>query len=252
MKRINRRLWNIVPPTVRGKVGRLWGDKGATEAYLGELYQSTLDSRETIRKAVVATEGSSGWGNPRVEADTDLARVYAFAAWCVSRTHNLSDFEWALSGMTLGQLSEILVAQDGWSEQSMSDAWEELKRTQVVEGNLRLCVSIDISKERQEKTYLSAPGGTDYLALGKILHEIGLTRAYPGDSSFRELPQICVIGVAATKPRSGQVASVRIAESYVMPPAMDLSEFQDVLEEHGFEENYSMISALGELDLRIH
>ena len=62
MKRINRRLWNIVPPTVRGKVGRLWGDKGATEAYLGELYQSTLDSRETIRKAVVATEGSSGWG----------------------------------------------------------------------------------------------------------------------------------------------------------------------------------------------
>ena len=252
MKRRNRRLWKIVPPTVRGKVGRLWDDKVATVAYFRELYQSTLDSREMIRKAVAATEGSSGWGNPRVEADTDLARVYAFAAWCVSRTHNLSGFEWALGGMTLGQLSEFLVAQDGWSEQSLSNAWEELKRTQVVEGNLRLCISIDKNKELQDTMYLSTPGGTDYLALGKILHEIGLTRVYPGDSSFEEFPQICVIGLAVAKPRSGQVASVRISDSYEMPPAMDLSELQDVLEEHGFEENYSMISALGEIDLRIH
>ena len=251
MKRSNRRLWNIVPPTVRGKVGRLWDDKGATEAYLGELYQSTLDSRETIRKAVAATEGTSSGGNPRVEADTDLARVYAFAAWCVSRTHNLGDFEWALGGMTLGQLSEFLVAQDGWSEESLSNAWEELKRTQVVEGNLRLCISIDKSKEGQNRKYLSAPGGTDYFALGKFLQDIGLTKVYPGNSSAEELPRICIIGVAAAKPRSGQVASVRIADSYVMPPTMDLSEIQDVLEEHGFEENYSMISALGELDLFI-
>ena len=101
MKRQNRPLWNIVPKTVRDKVAQLWPDTEATMAYLSTRSQTTLRSRDAIWTAATHVEGNDSWASSRVEADTDLARVYAFAAWYVSQlaTHLQSREDWSAVDM---------------------------------------------------------------------------------------------------------------------------------------------------------
>ncbi len=85
MKRSNRPLWKIVPPKVQDKVARLWSDPQDVSKYLCELVDRTLHSRRELQAAAAQVPGAERWSHPRIEADTDLARVYAVAAWVCYR-----------------------------------------------------------------------------------------------------------------------------------------------------------------------
>ena len=126
MKRESRKLWQIVPPTVRHKVARVWPDKDTTAAYLRELSERTLHSRQDLMAAAAQVEGISTWAVPRLEADIDLARVYAVAAWCVSHTDTYTAFEDVLNRVSVRQLSETLTAPVPWTEADLRQAGHQI------------------------------------------------------------------------------------------------------------------------------
>ncbi len=123
MKRWSKPLWDIVPQTVRAKVARDWEDRAATAAYLRTRVQTTLRSRDAIRTAAVPAEHAL-WAAPRAAADTDLARVYAFAAWTVQHydCDTYADFRTALNRIRVGQLAAHLDASDAWSAATLRRA----------------------------------------------------------------------------------------------------------------------------------
>ena len=122
MKRQNRKLWDIVPKTVRDKVAHLWPDANATVAYLCTRAQTTLDNRNALQEVAARVGSSDRWASPRAEADTDLARVYAFAAWHVHQCHTYEEFRCSLNRIRVGTLAARLEASEGWSADDMSRA----------------------------------------------------------------------------------------------------------------------------------
>ncbi len=129
VKRGNRKLWQIVPPTVRHKVARLWPDKLAAANYLQELVSRTLHSRQDLMAAAARVEGSPIWAAPRLEADMDLARVYAIAAWCVLHTDTYAAFEDVLNRVSVRQLSAMLTAPVPWTEVDLRRAGHHILHT---------------------------------------------------------------------------------------------------------------------------
>ena len=125
MKRKYKPLWDIVPPKVRDRTETLWPDAEAVRAYLQKRAQGTLDSRDAIM-AVAADNGSPealAWENPRREAETDLARVYAFAARHAGRCGGTyADFRENLNRVRVGQLAAQLKAEEGWSDADLDRA----------------------------------------------------------------------------------------------------------------------------------
>ena len=89
------------------KVARLWWNREETTAYLQELYERTIYSRLELQNGAAKVPGSTQWAEPRIEADTDLARVYAVAALCM-RFNTYKEFEAALNRITVRHLASQL------------------------------------------------------------------------------------------------------------------------------------------------
>ena len=113
MKRHSKKVWQIVSPTVRTKVARLWWNREETTAYLQELYERTIHSRLELQNGAAKVPGSAQWADPRIEADTDLARVYAVAALCI-RFNTYKEFETALNHITVRHLASQLTGDPPW------------------------------------------------------------------------------------------------------------------------------------------
>lgn len=122
VKRRYKSLWNIVPPKVRDRTEALWPDAEAVRAYLRTRAQGTLHSRDAITAAAGDTAEARAWADPRREADTDLARVYAFAARHAGRFRTYVDFRENLNHVRVGQLAAQLEAEEGWSDADMDRA----------------------------------------------------------------------------------------------------------------------------------
>lgn len=128
MKRKYKSLWHIVPPTVRGRTEVLWPDVEAVRAYLRERAHGTLHSRDAIRAAVPADDAKGrAWADRRREADTDLARVYAFAARHAGRFATYAAFRDALNRVRVGELAAQLEAEGGWSDADLDRADTRLR-----------------------------------------------------------------------------------------------------------------------------
>ena len=130
----------------------------------------------------------------------------------------------------------------------MLNACEELKRIQMTDRDLGLCVAIK-KKEELDTKFFMLPADIDYSALGSFLQDSGLNRDYGGLDSVEFFPRIRVIGDCADNPSSGQIASVEISDSYFNPDDLTLSEFIEALEKYGFKEEFSTSKALGKVDL---
>ena len=123
VKRKFKSLWNIVPPKVRNRTEALWPDTEAVCAYLRTRAQSTLDSRDAIMVVAADKTEARAWADPRMEADTDLARVYAFAAWYAGRFGGTyAAFRENLNHVRVGQLAAQLEAEEGWSDADLDRA----------------------------------------------------------------------------------------------------------------------------------
>lgn len=131
MKRKYKPLWQIVPPKVRERTAVLWPDAEAVRTYLRQRTQSTLYSRDAIRDAVPAGDPDGrAWANPRMEADTDLARVYAFAARHAGCFSTYAAFREALNRIRVGELAAQLEAEGGWSNADLDRAASSYLRTE--------------------------------------------------------------------------------------------------------------------------
>ena len=73
--------------------------------------------------------GSGNWASGRGEADTDLTRVHAFAAWCVRQCDTCDEFQRRLNRLSVDQLAARLPSRDGWSEACLEWADESLQNT---------------------------------------------------------------------------------------------------------------------------
>ncbi|MYC64659.1 MAG: hypothetical protein F4X16_17790 [Caldilineaceae bacterium SB0661_bin_34] len=122
MKRKYKLLWDIVPPKVRDRTEALWPDAEAVRAYLRTRAQSTLDSRDAITAVAADDAETRAWADPRREADTDLARVYGFAARHAGRFRTYAAFRENLNRIHVGQLAAQLEAEEGWSDADMDRA----------------------------------------------------------------------------------------------------------------------------------
>ena len=128
MKRQHRKLWHLVPPTVRHEVARVWSDWEVTAAYLHELSVRTLHCRQDLMTAADRVEGSPIWAAPRLEADVDLARVYAVAPRCVRHTDTDATLEEVLNQVSARQHVELLPAPAPWTEGALGLAGHQILR----------------------------------------------------------------------------------------------------------------------------
>ena len=102
MERRNKTLWKLLPPSVRTKVARSWGNREGTAEYL-----RTLATRHTLQQAASQVDGSAQWADLGGDSDVDLARVYAVAAQCVT-FDTYKAFAAALDQVTVRQLAARL------------------------------------------------------------------------------------------------------------------------------------------------